>query len=184
MCLSRFNIKVWFNTGYTVLCVYQGLVHKCCLIQVLLCIVCLSRFNIQVSFNTGYTVLCVYQGLIQVLFNTGYTLYCGLSRFNIKVLFKEQNIMQNNMQNVSDSVSDPVPGHSGYSVPSMEGVFCHSVLPAEEDLQNNLSHSVPSTEIKSLLNCAGIQQMSNPGKLSISSKVGSNNHSLAYLPLT
>ena len=92
--------------------------------------------------------------------------------------------MQNNMQNVSDSVSDPVPGHSGYSVPSMEGVFCHSVLPAEEDLQNNLSHSVPSTEIKSLLNCAGIQQMSNPGKLSISLKVGSNNHSLAYLPLT
>ena len=77
MCLSRFNIKVWFNTGYTVLCVYQGLVHKCCLIQVILCIVCLSRFNIQVLFNTGYTLYCGLSRFnIQVLFNTGYTLYC------------------------------------------------------------------------------------------------------------
>ena len=69
----------------------------------------------------------------------------------------EQDIMQNNlpnnMQNSSISVPCSTPGHSGHSVPSTEGVFCHSVMPAEENLP---CHSVPSTEEGSQMNCASI----------------------------
>ena len=47
---------------------------------------------------------------------------------------KAPNVIEdvsNNTQNSSLSVPDPAPGHSGHSVPSTEGLFCHSVLPVE-----------------------------------------------------
>ena len=65
----------------------------------------------------------------------------------------------------------------------MEGVFCHSVLPVQENLQD---HSVLPTEDRSQMNCASIQDTSNPAELGETSVSGSVNHSLsiADLPLT
>ena len=48
--------------------------------------------------------------------------------------------------NNSILISDPTPGHSGHSVPSTEGVFCHSVLPTEEESPRSFS-SVHRREI-------------------------------------
>ena len=69
-----------------------------------------------------------------------------------------KNDQQTN-SSISDFISDSVPGYSGHSVLSTEGVFCHSVLPVEEILQENLCHSVLSMEVQSQMNCASIQQM-------------------------
>ena len=70
-----------------------------------------------------------------------------------------------------------------HSVPSMEGLFCHSDLPAEENLP---CQSIPSTEEKSQMNCASISEMVESQEICISLNSGSNNHSLsiADLPLT
>ena len=83
-------------------------------------------------------------------------------------------------------VSDQLPsmeGVFGHSVPSTEGVFCHSDTPAEENLP---CHSVPSMEGGSQMNCASISETAESPKTQISSNSGSNNHSLsiADLPLT
>ena len=43
-------------------------------------------------------------------------------------------IMPNNLQNSSLSDPGPTPSHSGHSVLSTEGVFCHSLPPAEGHL--------------------------------------------------
>ena len=88
-----------------------------------------------------------------------------------------------NVQNSSLSVPGPTPDHSRHSVPSMEGVFCHSVPPAEGNLP---CHSVPSTEDRSQMNCASIQDTAVPSEADPNSVSGLNNHSLsiADLPLT
>ena len=93
-----------------------------------------------------------------------------------------QGVQETNANN-SVSVSDPTPGHSGHSVPSTEGVICHSVLPAEENLQD---HSVPSTEDRSQINCASIQNTADSTESSKDSVSDSVNHSLSItdLPLT
>ena len=79
-------------------------------------------------------------------------------------------------------------------LPSMEGVFCHSVLPTEGVFchsvmsaeGNQPCHSVPSMEEGSQMNCASISEMAESPKTQISSNNTSNNHSLsiADLPLT
>ena len=66
---------------------------------------------------------------------------------------KESENLSNNVQSSSLSVPGPTPGHSGHSVTSMEGVFCHSVPPVEE---NTPCHSLTSTEDRSQINCASI----------------------------
>ena len=65
----------------------------------------------------------------------------------------------------------------------MEGVFCHSVMSAEENLQD---HSVLSMEDRSQMNCASLQNMVNSSESGETSVSGSVNHSLsiADLPLT
>ena len=70
-----------------------------------------------------------------------------------------------------------------HSVPSTEGVFCHSDTSAEENLP---CHSVPSTEGGSQMNCASISETVESQETQISSNSGTNNHSLsiADLPLT
>ena len=62
-------------------------------------------------------------------------------------------------------------GVFGHSVPSMEGVFSHSVLPTED---------------RSQVNCASISKTAESPESSSDHVVGSNNHSLsiADLPLT
>ena len=66
----------------------------------------------------------------------------------------------------------------GHSVPSTEGVFCHSVMSVEENLP---CHSLLSMEGGSQMNCASISEMAES-----SSNSGSNNYSLsiADLPLS
>ena len=98
----------------------------------------------------------------------------------------EPEDVPNNVQNSSLSVPDPTPDHSRHSVPSTEGVFCHSVLPAEG---NPPCHSVPSivTSMElSQMNCANIQNTAVPSEHAPNSVSGSNNHSLSItdLPLT
>ena len=99
---------------------------------------------------------------------------------------KAPNVVENvsnNVKNSSLSVPDPAPDHSGHSVPSTEGVFCHSVPPAEGNL---LCHSVMSTEDRSPKNCANISDTAVPSESIPNSVSGLNNHSLsiADLPLT
>ena len=62
-----------------------------------------------------------------------------------------------------------------YSVPSMEGVFCHSVMSA-----------VPSMEEGSQMNCASISKTAESPEIQISLNSGSNKPSLSVvdLPLT
>ena len=61
---------------------------------------------------------------------------------------KEPRDVSDNEQNISLSIPGPAPGHSGHSVPSTEGVFGNSVLPAEENpsTEGVFCHSVPPTE--------------------------------------
>ena len=89
----------------------------------------------------------------------------------------------NNVQNPSLSIPDPTPGHSGHSVMSTEGVFCHSVLPAEE---NTPCHSLTSTEDRSQMNCASISDTAESPESAPNSVSGLNNHScsIVHLPLT
>ena len=99
---------------------------------------------------------------------------------------KAPNVIEdvsNNTQNSSLSVSVPALGHLGHSVPSTEGVFCRSVLPAEGNLP---CHSVTSTEDRSPMNCANISDMAVPSESNPNSVSGLNNHSLSIvdLPLT
>ena len=70
-----------------------------------------------------------------------------------------------------------------HSVPSTEGVFCHSFKSVEENLP---CHSVLSMEGGSQMNCASISEMAESQGTQISLNSGSNNHSLsiADLPLT
>ena len=65
----------------------------------------------------------------------------------------------------------------------MEGVSCHSVTSAEENLPRQ---PVPSMEEGSQMNCASISEMAEPPETQISSNSGSNNRSLSItdLPLT
>ena len=71
----------------------------------------------------------------------------------------------------------------GHSVPSTEGVICHSDMLTEENLP---CHSVLSTEGGSQMNCASISEMVESKKKTESSNSGSNNPSLliADLPVT
>ena len=91
--------------------------------------------------------------------------------------------VSNNMQKPSLSITDQTPGHSGHSVPLTEGVFSHSVMPAEGNL---LCHSLTSTEDRSPKNCASISDMAELPESDPNSVSGSNNHSLSItdLPLT
>ena len=95
----------------------------------------------------------------------------------------EPENMPNNVQNSSLSVPGPVPDHSRHSVPSTEGIFCNSVLPAEGDLP---CHSVPSMEDRSQMNCASIQNMADSSESAPNSVSGLTKPSLsiADLPLT
>ena len=95
----------------------------------------------------------------------------------------EPENVPSNVQNSSLSVPGPTPGHSGHSVTSTEGVFCHSVLPAEE---NPPCHSVMSMEDRSQVNCASISNMADSPESTPNSVSGPNNHSLSIidLPLT
>ena len=100
-----------------------------------------------------------------------------------KVPIKQASNVPNNEQNSSISVPGPTPSHSRHSVPSTEGVFCHSVMPAEE---NTPCHSVPSMEDRSQMNCASIQDVADSpesGKTSVSGSVH-RSLSIADLPLT
>ena len=99
-----------------------------------------------------------------------------------KVPIKEihpQRVQESNANN-SVLISDPTPGHSGHSVLSTEGVFCHSVPPVEENLQD---HSVLPTEDRSEMNYAIIQNTSNPAESDETSVSGSVNHSLSMADL-
>ena len=106
-------------------------------------------------------------------------------------LVEKVPIEQNNMQNnhipihISDQ-ADQLPSMEvafGHSVPSTEGVICHSDTSAEENLPY---HSVPSTEEGSQMNCANFSEMVESPENQNSSNNGSNNPSLsiADLPLT
>ena len=93
-------------------------------------------------------------------------------------------IKQNNMQNNHTPI--PILDQEtavGHSVPSTEGVFCHSDTSAEE---NSPCHSVPSMEGGSQVNCASISEMAESQEIQNSSNSGSNKHSLSIedLPLT
>ena len=105
-----------------------------------------------------------------------------------KCLSVEKTPNEPNNQISSTSVSGPTPGHS---VTPTEGVFSHSVLPAEENplvsTEGVFSHSVPSTEEdRSQMNCASISNTAESPDSSSDHVVGSNNPSLsiADLPLT
>ena len=105
-----------------------------------------------------------------------------------KCLSVEKTPNEPNNQISSTSVPGPTPGHS---VTPMEGVFSHSVLPAEENplasTEGVFSHSVPSTEEdRSQMNCASISNTAESPDSSSDRVVGSNNPSLsiADLPLT
>ena len=95
----------------------------------------------------------------------------------------ESENVPNNVQNSSLSVPGPTPGHSGHSVMSTEGVFCHSVPAAEE---NTPCHSLTSMGDRSQMNCASISDMAESPESTPNSVTGSNNHSLSIvdLPLT
>ena len=73
-------------------------------------------------------------------------------------------IKQTNMQNnhIPISVSDQAD-----QLPSTEGVFCHSVMSAEENLP---CHSVPSMEDRSQMNCTSISEMVESQESQISSQ--------------
>ena len=66
----------------------------------------------------------------------------------VEIAPKEPRDVSDNEQNISLSIPGPAPGHSGHSVPSMEGVFGNSVLPAEENpsTEGVFYHSVPPME--------------------------------------
>ena len=97
-----------------------------------------------------------------------------------KCLSVEKTPNEPNNQISSTSVSGPTPGHS---VPSTEGVFCHSVPLMEGKV---FSHSVPSMEDRSQMNCASIPNTAESPETTPNRVSGSNNHSLsvADLPLT
>ena len=105
-----------------------------------------------------------------------------------KCLSVEKTPNEPNNQISSTSVSGPTPGHS---VPSTEGVFCHSVPLTEGKVS---CHSVPLTEGKvfppmedrSQMNCARTPNMAESPEITPNCVSGSNNHSLsvADLPLT
>ena len=86
-----------------------------------------------------------------------------------KVPIKQGNIQANSTPvSLSDQIVQELPsmeGTFGHSVPSTEGVFCHSVTSAKGDLS---SHSVLSTEDRSQMNCASIQDMAESPKNQIS----------------
>ena len=96
---------------------------------------------------------------------------------------KAPNVVEdvsNNMQNPSLSIQDQAPGHSGHSVTSTEGVFCHSVTPMEGNL---LRHSVTSMEDRSQKNCASISDTAVLPESDPNSVSGLNNHSLSIADL-
>ena len=78
--------------------------------------------------------------------------------FPVEKVPTEQANMQNSHIPISVSdQADQLPSMEGafsHSVLLMEGVFCHSVMSAEENLS---SHSVLSTEDRSQMNYASIQ---------------------------
>ena len=76
-----------------------------------------------------------------------------------------------------------IEGVFGHSVLSTEGVFCHSDMSAEGNLP---CHSVLSMEGGSQLNCASISEMAESPETQNSLNSGSSNHSLSItdLPLT
>ena len=63
----------------------------------------------------------------------------------VEIAPKEPEKVSTNEQNTSLSIPGPGPGHSGHSVLSMEGVFGHSVPPAEKNLSTEgvFCHAVP-----------------------------------------
>ena len=59
--------------------------------------------------------------------------------------------VSNNMQKSSLSIPAPGPSHSGHSVPSTEGVFCHSVtsMEANTSMEGVFCHSAPINSLTS-----------------------------------
>ena len=104
-----------------------------------------------------------------------------------KCLSVEKAPNEPNSQISSNPVSGPTPGHS---LTPTEGVFSHSVPPAEENsltsMEGVFSHSVPPTEDRSQMDCASISNTAESPDSSSDHVVGSNNPSLsiADLPLT
>ena len=91
---------------------------------------------------------------------------------------------------VEKTPNEPNNQISSTSVTPTEGVFSHSVLPAEENplasTEGVFGHSVPSMEDRSQMNCASISNMAESPESSSDHIAGSNNPSLsiADLPLT
>ena len=101
-----------------------------------------------------------------------------------KCLSVEKAPNEPNNQISSTSVSGPTPGHS---VTSMEAVFSHSVLPAEEhSLASTIGvfcHSVLSTEDRSQMNCASISNTAESPESTPDSVSGSIKQSLSIVDL-
>ena len=121
-----------------------------------------------------------------------------------KVPIKQTNHTPNSISYHTEQLLS-TEGASRHSVPSMEGVFSHSVMPAVPSTKGVLRHSVtsvvlsmegvichsvtsavPSMEEGSQMNCASISKMAESPEIQISSNSGSNKPSLsvADLPLT
>ena len=100
-----------------------------------------------------------------------------------KVPIEQTNTQSNHIPIPVSDQADQLPSTVGHSVLSMEGVFCHSDMSAEENLPY---HSVLSMEGGSQMNCASISEMVESQENQSSLNSGSNNPSLsiADLPLT
>ena len=101
-----------------------------------------------------------------------------------KMPIKQTNTQSNNIPIPVSDQADQLPSMEvafGHSVPSTEGVFCHSDTSAEENLP---CHSVPSMEKGSQMNCASISEMVESQENQNSSNSGSNNPSLSITDLS
>ena len=72
-----------------------------------------------------------------------------------KVPIEQSNHIPNSVSDQADQLLSKEVAF-GHSVPSTEGVFCHSDTSAKENLPR---HSVPSMEGGSQMNCASISEM-------------------------
>ena len=106
-----------------------------------------------------------------------------------KVPIEQTNHTPNSISDHTEQLLS-TEGALRHSVPSMKGVFCHSVMSVVPSMEGAFRHSVmsavPSTEEGSQMNCASISKMAESPETQISSNSGSNKPSLsvADLPLT
>ena len=114
-----------------------------------------------------------------------------------KVPIKQTNHTPNSIPDRTRAFRHSVPSTEGVfchsvtsAVPSMEGAFRHSVTPAVLSTEGVFCHSVtsavPSMEEGSQMNCASISKTAESPETQISSNTGSNKPSLSVvdLPLT